>query len=408
MARIPLSDDACDRLVASRDPIDASRLREEAVAVVSRRLRDELLAELAGELPTRQRAARGRRPGFGAGRRRVGAAVAIAAVVVVGVLAMVGWLPAGGDHSGPLDVPAASAAVALERAAQVAMHSSSVVPSRGQFGFVRVRTGSVGGMGRAAGPTQPSWNVWLRTSEIESDWYGANGSGRERIVRTSTSFLTRHDRAIAQAHGMTLPRLLATSPPTIDGAFAPRTLQTAGFLPYWQVGRLPTNPDALRRAFDQLILASDHGPGRGALMRQLRADPAGLFGPISQFLLLPTSPQLRAALFRVLAGLPGVQLLGRQRDRLGRSGIAVAVTHGNPERVRAELLFDPATSNLLQTQTVLLGNATPAQADERSAPTLPVGTVLEYTDFVSRGIVDSITQLPGGQRLPLKPTSGNR
>ena len=408
MARTPLSDDACDRLVASRDPIDPSRLRAEAVSVVSRRLRDELLAELAGELASHQRAARGRRPGFGAGGRRVGAAAAIAAVVVVGVLAMVGWLPAGGDRSGPLDVPTASAAVVLQRAAQVAMRSTSVVPGRGQFGFVRVETGSVGGTGRAAGPTQPSWDVWLRTSEIKSDWYGANGSGRERIVRTSTSFLTRRDRAIARSHAMTLARLTATFPATIDGAFPPRTLQTAGFLPYWEVGRLPTRPDALRRAFDQLILASDHGPGRRALLRQLQADPTGLFGPISQFLLLPTSPQLRAALFRVLADLPGVQLLGRQRDRLGRSGIAVAVTHGKPDRVREELLFDPATSNLLQTQTVLLKNSASSPAGGRNVPTLPVGTVLEYTDFLSRGVVDAITQVPGGQRLPLKPTSGNR
>jgi hypothetical protein len=198
-------------------------------------------------------------------------------------------------------------------------------------------------------------------------------------------------------------RLTATSPRVIDGAFQPRAAESVGLLPYWQIGRLPTQPAALRGALDRLILASDSGPGRGSLRQQLRADPAGLFGAISQFLFLPTSPQLRAALFRVLAHLPGVQLLGHQRDRLGRSGIAVAVTHSAPDRVREKLLFDPATSNLLQTQTVLLQTSSASRG-----PSMPAGTVVEYTDFVSRGVVDSITQLPGGHRLPLKPAGGSR
>jgi hypothetical protein len=140
------------------------------------------------------------------------------------------------------------------------------------------------------------------------------------------------------------------------------------------------------------------------MIRQLRADPAGLFSPIAQFLLLPTSPRLRAALFRVLAELPGVKLLGRQRDRLGRGGIAVAVTPpGGPDRVREELLFDPATSNLLQTQTVLLSTSSASRG-----PSMPAGTVVGYTEFLSRGVVDSITQLPGGRRLPLRRAGAGR
>jgi hypothetical protein len=408
MARIPLSDDACDGLVASRDPIDAARLCDGAVVDASRRLRDELLAELADEPSSCQPAARRRRRrGFRAARRGVAAAAAIAAVAIVGVLAMGGSLPAGGDHDGQFDVPAASAAVVLDRAAQAAIRSASVAPGRGQYGFVKVETGSVGGTGQAVAATQPNWNVWLRTSEVKSDWYTANGSGRERIVRTSTTFLMRRDRAIARAHGMTLAQLTATFPRVIDGAFSARAAQSVGFLPYWQIGRLPTQPAALRRALERLLLASA-GAAQGSLMRQMRADPAGLFGPISQFLFLPTSPQLRAALFRVLAGLPGVQLLGHQRDRLGRSGIAVAVTEGGPDRVREELLFDPATSNLLQTQTVELRMSTRSASGGPSIPAMPAGTVAEYTDFLSRGVVNSITRLPGGRHLPLKPAGGSR
>jgi hypothetical protein len=158
----------------------------------------------------------------------------------------------------------------------------------------------------------------------------------------------------------------------------------------------PTQPAALTRALERLLIATAPNRAAGPMMRQLQADPAQLFSPISQFLFLPTSPRLRAALFRALAGLPGVKLLGRQRDRLGRSGIAVGVTEGGPARVREELLFNPATSNVLQAQAVLL-RAAPG------APAMPDGTVIEYTEFLGRGVVSSITQLPGGRRLPLKP-----
>lgn len=337
------------------------------------------------------------------------AAGTVTAVVAVAALAMVGWLPASGSHGGPLGVPAASAAVVLDRAAQVAIRSASVVPGHAQYGFVKVETGSVFGTGSAEGAKRPSWNVWVRMSEVKSDWYRADGSGRERVVRTSMSFLTPHDRAIARAHGLTLAALTAgLAPQVMDGAFPARSLLTAGVLPYWRMDRLPTRPAALRAAVERLLIASAPNRAPGPMMWQLQADPAQLFSPISQFLFLPTSPQLRAALFRVLADLPGVQLLGRQRDRLGRSGIAVALTQSGPDRVREELLFDPATSNVLQTEFVWLGASRASASGMPSTPAMPPGTVGEYIDLLSRGVLDSITQLPGDRRLPLKPAGGGR
>ena len=60
------------------------------------------------------------------------------------------------------------------------------------------------------------------------------------------------------------------------------------------------------------------------------------------------SPALRAALYRVIAHLPGVKLLGARNDRIGRRGVAVAMTDGS--RVAEEVvLFDPATSEVLET-----------------------------------------------------------
>jgi len=366
-----------------------------------------LLVELVDEQPALQAAA-GRRRALGSARRRVAVGAAIA-TVVAGLLALVGSLPTGAGHGGPLDVPVASAAVVLDRAAQAALRAMTVAPGRGEYGFVEVQTGSVIGTGPAIGPGQPRrWNVWVRLSETRSDWYSANGSGRERTVLRSTRFLTRQDRAIARAHHTTLRQLTTTFPRLVDGAAPAGTLLTAGILPYWQMNRLPTQPATLRRALERLLVASAPNRTPGPMMRQLQSHPSQLFSPISQFLFLPTSPQLRAALFRVLAQLPGVQLLGHRRDRLGRAGIAVAITQGGPDRVREELLFDPSTSNVLQIETVLLRNGGRSTVGGDRVPTMPPGTIVAYTDLLSRGVVHSIAHLPGGQRLPLTSTGSPR
>lgn len=114
--------------------------------------------------------------------------------------------------------------------------------------------------------------------------------------------------------------------------------------------------------------------------------------------------RLRAALYRVIAHLPGVQLLGWQTDRIGRRGIAVAISHAEvgDEATCKELLFDPTTGEPLQTQLV---QTAPLTEIPGAAP-LPRGTVLRYTAFINRGVVNSIEDLPGGGRLPYHHSAG--
>jgi hypothetical protein len=73
------------------------------------------------------------------------------------------------------------------------------------------------------------------------------------------------------------------------------------------------------------------------------------------FLLDPSSPQLRSAVFRVLADEPGVRNLGTARDALGRPAIVLAgrMTQ-NGSVYDNELLLDPATYVPLGVQTVLV------------------------------------------------------
>jgi hypothetical protein len=123
-----------------------------------------------------------------------------------------------------------------------------------------------------------------------------------------------------------------------------------------------------------------------------------------RLLFASTSPTLRAALYRVIAHLPGVQLLGWQTDRIGRRGIAVALSHAEigDETTRKELLFDPTTGEPLQTQLV----QTAPLIDIPGTAPLPRGTVLRYTVFVERGVVNSMEDLPGGGHLSYHPTVG--
>lgn len=96
---------------------------------------------------------------------------------------------------------------------------------------------------------------------------------------------------------------------------------------------LPTDPSRLARR-----LVGDWG-ARGAFMTV-----GSLLGTA------PISPDVRTAVYQVLARTPGVRLLGTTHDAAGRAGKALAVTYGagtaNPET--ETMIIDPATGRLLQ------------------------------------------------------------
>ena len=73
---------------------------------------------------------------------------------------------------------------------------------------------------------------------------------------------------------------------------------------------------------------------------------------ISQLLQLPLTADVRAALYRVAASLPGVRYDGTARDALGRTGVAVSV---GPRSHELRMIFDPNTGELLATTTTIHG-----------------------------------------------------
>jgi hypothetical protein len=93
----------------------------------------------------------------------------------------------------------------------------------------------------------------------------------------------------------------------------------------------------------------------------------------------PQPPRLRAALYRALALVPGVQFLGNVHDRLGRAAVGVAFTEHTG--LRQELLFDPETAEILNERQVV---AHPVQG-LRAA----VGTAIEDIVYTKRAVTDA-------------------
>jgi hypothetical protein len=204
----------------------------------------------------------------------------------------------------------------------------------------------------------------LQTRQI---WIGWNGSGRLAETSSDARFVTPHDRAVWIADGR--PRLRAAAY-KYDQRFDRNGL-TLGPNEW----KLPTNPARLGAMLHKRVIeGGPPGPREdfvqiGDLFRETDAPPA-----------------LRAALFKVAASIPGVRILGRITDRLGRTGIVVAYPERPPTgKYRQgmysldELIFAPQTSALLDEQIVLVN--TKAHTRVTTA----------WTAYIATGVVDSVT-----------------
>ncbi|MEU7892185.1 CU044_5270 family protein [Nonomuraea sp. NPDC049152] len=129
----------------------------------------------------------------------------------------------------------------------------------------------------------------------------------------------------------------AGSPDLCDGCQMGKTYFTPLKLTHKPATELPTDPEALKA--EMLRANTDDNP------------EAWLWGA-SQWLLLDleTTPGTRAALYRVLADLPGVRVEDNVTDIDGRTGIAL--TYGNAP-TRQEIIIDRASGELLAVQEEL-------------------------------------------------------
>jgi hypothetical protein len=268
--------------------------------------------------------------------RRTPIAAAVAAVALVALIGS-GLLPLGAQ-------PDPAAAAALNRAADVA----AAQPAGSGVGYRHTKSEGAYLSGVGGDSDHPD-GIWALVPVEREIWIGPDGSGRLIESRGEPIWFGPDDKAAWVAAGS--PDLLGGQDsdtrfgPTPPG-FEPGTPQPwPGSLSYENLDALPTDVGALRAVIDARAAAGGGATDyeRFTIVGDLLRETVG-------------TPQLRAALYRVAAGIGGVELIGSMTDRAGRTGIAVAMTSHESSRglERRTLVFDPNTSMLLAEEDVLL------------------------------------------------------
>ena len=369
----------------------------------------------------------GAEPRRGTARRRVlgisASALGVAALVTALMVALTPGAPP----------PSAAAAVLARLASAAAQAPTTLGPGQYAYSETEVPGVSVAAALRPQGTTGSPSNLTVRYRLLVTirSWLATNGSGRlVESVDPTPLFTTPADRAAWIAAGK--PTLVSLSPPSgitgtwrfgrdgvIDGGSTTSPpLLYDGAPPLYDVTSWPTDPTALRH-----VLATGagggldgqecpHGPTTSACTMFARA-AALLEGPD-----IGSTPAFRAALFQVLAGVPGVKDLGTVKDRAGRAGIGFGLIEQAPAgeaslgcptgrtvhlsrpacTITSEAVVGPATTSLLETGQQR--STTPMRevlgacdgAPTRTPPT--ASSLTTWRTVRSTGVVGSDTAVP--------------
>jgi hypothetical protein len=257
--------------------------------------------------------------------------------------------------------PKATAAEALRRAAQAAQTAPAPFPRDDQYFYVRSLSTNL----MTSEPPKPGQQALVTVERRIWTSVAKRGRLESRFVSATYPGASEEQKRALEA----MARVTAGGPAHDIGHQRYRLgsikLSREGMLAF------PTDP---RTIYDRL---SDAYEGNG------HSRDGEMFTEIGDALRETAVPAgLRAGLYGALALIPGVELVGDTTDRAGRHGVAVAFTEVG---MRNELIFDPATSEMLAERTVLLD---PAAAE---IP-LPKGTVIGDSAYLERAVVD---ELPG-------------
>ncbi len=285
------------------------------------------------------------------GRRLLTGGTVTAGAVAAGmaIALTLSLLPRSSPPGGP-GVPTSAAAILRAAAATAARQPAAVIPGPGQYLYLK-------DVEMKGGGTLPARCETM----VGQEWMAADRSGHQTgqfPAGCAGSFSQRWPANAISRVSIGWPLDLLA----------------------WQ--GLPDSPGALEQA---IVRRYETSP-------QMRIT-SGTFAYVAGLLQLDAPPALRAALFRVLERLPGVQALGPATDRLGRHGIAVGLTTTG---TRNELIFDPRTTRALEEEQV----AVPPRQDGNNY--LKPGTVLSYVLYVSIGVVSRSTVT-----TPASPPAGN-
>lgn len=344
-------------------------------------------------------------------RRQPSRRVLVGALVVTVVGGLIGGL-----LSIPGTKPPSAAAAALDHLASVAAAAAPTTLGPGQYLYTETR-GPVLSTTSSGYPDKESFS-WYQLGTVQQ-WVDAQGAGR--VVMTGggpAQFFTPAGRAAWIAAGsppigdpsnmidMTTTYQPGSSLPVGAGNgphLGPAGQPIPAPLPIYDVSKLPTDVSTLRSEIAQGttgIPSIDHPTGLGSCM----SVACQMFSRTSDLLQGPefgSTPSLRAALFQVLASIPGIRLLGTVTDHDGQTGLGFELVapasstsstcNGTKETVPPvsqsttfEVVVDPTTTTVLGTS-----NTPPPTAD---LPCVGVAQMMPgWRDLVASAVVDSDT-----------------
>lgn len=278
---------------------------------------------------------------------------ALALIAVLGLVIALNRAPTTVPDEGP------QSPGAVERIATVAAKQPAPVVPPGSFIYTRTRSAYLSGIGDGV-------EVWALVPETLEMWKGPDGSGRQLSFDDEAEFFGPSDRE---------KWVDAGRPPLgdqgrHDSRFGPGQLSIEDF------GRFSTDTDELYGQLEELAR------GRG---NSLEGEMLVIIGDMLRSFTAPS--ELRAALLRVAARIPSVDVLQDVTDPEGREGIALVRESDDANYLhRVELVIDPDTSELLAEQDTLLERVDWLDAEP--------GTIIGYAVYLETGIVDSVNERP--------------
>jgi hypothetical protein len=359
--------------------------------------------------------------------RRFTVSIAALTAVAAAIVLLVTLLPA------QLDTQGSSAAAALIDLASTA--GSQPILGSGQFTYSEVELKPTGVTVSGATGSNESWTQY--SEGTVQTWIAADGSGRQvTTTDLNPQFLTAADKTNWARSGGKFdepPSYVVTDEHFGQGgkSLTGNQLGESRALPY-NVSTLPTDPTPLAKTLCDTnkwrALSSAVSSVTGYSVTGTQTPGCQLFGIVVTLLQGPdigSTPALRQALFKVLASVPGVRLIGKTTDTAGargtglqlvdrvpagstkitcasgtstgNSGQKTFVEHQPATATIYTVIIDPSTATLLSLER----SFTPLKVKFES-PCIPdtgnqlVEQIPDSSVLLSSGVVDSTTAVRKG------------
>lgn len=341
-----MTDDPLDRTLREFAPVQDAAL---AASWSRSRAEQMLFEEIHAMTVQDEKTSTLRSTGPGPGPRRRAARLLLAAAAA-GALAVGGYAVVEVGPGSAERAPVAAADVVLAFSRTAALQDAPDELPAGRYWYDRTSSTNLNEdvEGRSV-RSEATYERWIAADGTGRTVNQVAGFGPQELIHDGSAYTEGEDEDGSSAWGL-------------------HTFNLPEGDTYQDLLALPTDPDEL------YALIAGRGEAAGF------AGGGPVFAEVIGVLTEPAPPALRAALFEVLARIPGITVETGVTDRLGRVGTAVSFDD-TELGFRRQVIVDPATSTLLGRRDFQLG---PAAWNDLGAGGLLLDLAVE-----AGGVVDS-------------------